>query len=748
MSSNPAWTANDPRSSSTQSLVPSESNEQAQRRKLLCIYVHGFMGDTTSFQSFPAHVHNLLTVLLAETHVVHTKLYPRYRSKRNISFARDDFSKWLEPHEDWSTDVVLLGHSMGGLLCAEVVLKQPPPPGSRPLQHRVLGTINFDVPFLGMHPGVIKSGLASIFAPSPDKSKSPTSPTGGLSPVTSNDGLNFPPARSDTLWERQQDENFNPTFNNDVVLPVRKGWKSAWHFVNKHSSDLGVATKNLVTSHMEFGGAMADYTGLRARYARIRALEEEDENLRKSVTGGNVTAPRVRFVNYYTASTGRPKKPKETSPTPSKRSLKVPDALNAEALNHALQEDGVISTSRSRSQSPSIKLEEVSDDGIIEKEPDVPEDEVEGDDEAGSDLNDMNHLHPQPVSDSDDYSDREDWHDAAEDDARAQEIDAQRENPPHIETDEAAHRSEKPSIASPTSAKSPISMQQSDSMSMLSLAASLPPVPDPPTAPPPLDVSYITDKDTKKLVEKEHARAMIAYQTAVKDREKIISDRAKLEKKRELKAKKNEERAEKQMLKSKEKAERDALKSNQKAKQDKAKQEEQEWKIERRETEKEMTQMEQEELRLQKERERMEAEARRMRGEKTPPEAERLTRTNTATTQHSMTSSYLNPASRTNTMDSVDSRSTKDGKGKEKERGPPKDRKFCMLPPKDSNGQRDPCWVRVFMKDVDEVGAHCGLFFVSDTYEKLVGDVAERIENWVTDSESARAVRHSKIEMT
>lgn len=36
--------------------------------------------------------------------------------------ARDNFSKWLEPHEGDDTDVVLVGHSMGGLLAAEVIL--------------------------------------------------------------------------------------------------------------------------------------------------------------------------------------------------------------------------------------------------------------------------------------------------------------------------------------------------------------------------------------------------------------------------------------------------------------------------------------------------------------------------------------------------------------------------------------------------------------------------------------------------
>ena len=88
----------DPRSSSTDSLAPSDSNPQHDRRRLLLIYVHGFMGTELSFQSFPAHVHNLMTALAAETHVVHTKIYPTYRSKKNISFARDDFSRWYITH--------------------------------------------------------------------------------------------------------------------------------------------------------------------------------------------------------------------------------------------------------------------------------------------------------------------------------------------------------------------------------------------------------------------------------------------------------------------------------------------------------------------------------------------------------------------------------------------------------------------------------------------------------------------------
>lgn len=90
------WNHQDPRSSSTQSLVPSTDAADG-KRKLLLVYIHGFMGTDTSFRSFPAHVHALLTHALAESHVVHSKIYPRYKSRGAVEFARDDFSKWSVP---------------------------------------------------------------------------------------------------------------------------------------------------------------------------------------------------------------------------------------------------------------------------------------------------------------------------------------------------------------------------------------------------------------------------------------------------------------------------------------------------------------------------------------------------------------------------------------------------------------------------------------------------------------------------
>lgn len=177
-----------------------------------------------------------------------------------------------------------------------------------PLKHRILGTISFDTPFLGMHPGIIKAGLGSW-------SRCDPSPPG--TPGAGTEGANAP--------SQLMDPNYNPAFFNDTRLPMRSAWRGVAHFVNKHSGHLKSATKQLVTSHIDFGRCMGDYDGLKVRYCRIRMLEEEDSKKRETVIPGYAAPPRVRFVNYYTVSNGRPRRPK--SPVGNGTRTPVPDGV-------------------------------------------------------------------------------------------------------------------------------------------------------------------------------------------------------------------------------------------------------------------------------------------------------------------------------------------------------------------------------------------------------------------------------------
>ncbi|KAI9816460.1 MAG: hypothetical protein M1827_001592 [Pycnora praestabilis] len=684
------WTSRDPRSSSTQSLVPPDSAE-ADKRTLLLVYIHGFMGNESSFQSFPAHVHNLLTITLTETHVVHTKIYPRYKSRKAIDFARDAFCEWLEPHESPTTDVILLGHSMGGILSAEVVLL--PSSAAKPerrSQPRILGTINFDTPFLGMHPGVVVSGIGSLFRPAPDppisrkqSSVQPVDSSQGLSqnsniaegsiyvtpsppslyqseshtsvvhtpasrgsmttlPTLTSTDLQTPMANSvmSPLSPTASDPNYNPPFPNDVRLPVRTGWNNALHFIVKHSDGLMKATEQYVTSHLEFGGCLADYSGLKTRYAKIRALEAVDDHYPARPQENSPHQRRVRFVNYYTASTGRSKVPK---PSPAQASdPETCNLENAEQRPTADTETTSLSnpSTRSASRSSRISLEkgrgaEVFKQALTGAENRRSDDENDDSDyaDAVSEISleidqEIDHLEPLPY----------------EDHSEPETI------PTHLQKQDTNGTSE----------------EAPPSLAELKKAPTLPPLPPDPQQPPSFDPSIYTDKDTRKLAEKENVRVLKAYKQALKDREKAIKERQKLLEKRDKKARQDREK----IVKLEEKQ------------------------------------------RLKEEKEEQKRQA------------------------------ALNP----DALPTAQKEKCKEKEGEEVSSTKAKrDKKFCMLPPKD-NGRLDPTWVRVYMQGVDEVGAHCGLFFIGEAYEKLVGDVGARIEEWVREDMSSRAFREGSRE--
>jgi len=647
------WSGEDPRSSSMHSLRPVES--QKGRRKLLLIYIHGFLGNETSFQSFPAHVHNVLTITLAETHTVHTKIYPRYKSRGDITFARDAFSGWLSSHEDPNTDIVLLGHSLGGILAAEVALL-PSSPNPTVFKHRLLGLLTFDTPFLGMHPGVISAGLGSIFRPKEkisvpvdDDCSSPGPQSPGqqsfsnlsLSQTVDSSSIFGPPS--------SDDPNYNPMFENDVRLaPERTGWDKAWYFIQKHAdprnmdpsqlnaagdsvfakfeyaiNGLTKASKEYVLSHWEFGGCLADYPGLKKRYARIRSLEDVDELTHPTDPYG-FNLHRVRFLNYYSASTGRLSSQGEKTRGRQSSDAQLGDRTPSRSITPS-QKDGA----RSAPRSPRISLEEHTNGAVIEKPPPDAAEPEEDDALKPPSEGSLRSASPRPMDDDSDH-------------AVADGLVPKAHNTPEAPSEEALNGTTE-SIASPKRTNT------------------LPPIPDMPQEPPAFKPELYTAKDTLKQAQKEHSRTVKAFERAKKDRDKTIRDREKMIKKREKQAEKEAAKQKKLRLKQSSIVEKEQLKRQ----------------------------------------------------------------------------ATLNPE----TYDAQIARDAEETHQAEAQvRKKKRDKKFCSLPPKDENGQRDPCWIRVYMEGVDEVEAHTSLFFLGPVYEKLVGDTSARIEEWVKEDGTRRVL--------
>ncbi len=556
---------------------------------------------------------------------------------------------------------------MGGILSAEVALLN---------KHHILGTVNFDTPFLGMHPGVIASGLGSLFTPAPESPApvpegngvevpleqdaqnsvsqaqfgSESGSTTRLMPTESTSTTSLPMISSVSLDLPTKDPNYDPPFPNDVRMPRRTGWANALHFINKHSDGLAKATQAYVKSHLEFGGTMADYKGLKSRYTSLRALEDLHAH----------DPARTRFVNYYTASTGRPKKPKSTPISRIQTGELDNDPVQIEEETRRKSLEGA--ETQSLSSNPKISIEAPDERIVTRGGTQLTENNSLGgdghfvDDGATSESSqDMEHVDPAPM----------------------------------IEEELVKTRSH----AGPTAPQSMLSTKPSISTTDSSSPPNLPPIPPTPEEPPALAPTPYADKDAQRLAERDHARQIKAYQRAVRDRDKAISDRRKFLEKKEKDATKEREK----VLKAEEK---EKMKVMEKGEKERAKQEIEE----KKRAEKERAKEEEEKKRIEKKREKAEKDAQK----KAASDTSSLSKTS-----------------------SMETGGEYDGSSSER---PKRDKKFCMLPPM-INGEIDPCWVRIFMPGVDEVGAHCGLFFVDGgRYQRFVVDVAERIENWVAES--------------
>jgi hypothetical protein len=503
--------------------------------------------------------------------------------------------------------------------------------------HRILGIIGLDTPFLGMHPGVISTGIGSLFRPAPEMPETRNLEENGLLPVASTSASQLSPSDStvsDPFDAQQTGPNFNPAFENDVIWnPSKRYWESGLHFVKKHSDGLFKASMQYVTSHLEFGGCLADYPGLSSRYNHIRDLEDVNE-LEQHRDAQGRPYRRVRFVNYYSASTGRLKGPKRSESATLTPQTTLPTEMQDLSLAPSTATEGHSSGGATPSSGPRLSLEEHTEGGVVLN----PLDEMEEIEPRAVDHSDVEEPMPEPENLTLDDSIK----------------DSTEETPQSSSTN------------APNEAALPEDVSETDS---------LPPIPRLPHRPAPFDGSRYTAKDTLKIAEKEHSRQTKAYERAKKDREKTIREREKMLQKRE-----------KALLKEQEKKERAILKEQEK-------------------------------------------QAKLVKKNQVVEEKERLKR-----------SATLNPETydRQLQRDAELDRATEEQVLRKKQR----DRKFCALPAKDpKTGLRDPTWIRVYMEGVDEVVAHTTLFSgVGEAYEKLVGDTASRIEEWVHEDQTKRIV--------
>jgi pimeloyl-ACP methyl ester carboxylesterase len=191
-------------------------------------------------------------------------------------------------------DVILIGHSMGGSLASEAIILL-----SRvTFQHNIIAIIGLDVPFLGVHPHVVTSGIAGLVKsgvkpPEKESLNRPTADasTSQLSLADNENTISTSTSQTsltDTIPGRSPSQQPPPVRTPSPQPPppekksdLKETFTKAVQAIYRNRHDLGGAAPRYLWSHIEYGHILLDPMELKAQYDQLRQLP-------------------VHFANFYT----------------------------------------------------------------------------------------------------------------------------------------------------------------------------------------------------------------------------------------------------------------------------------------------------------------------------------------------------------------------------------------------------------------------------------------------------------------
>ncbi|EEH21175.2 hypothetical protein PABG_03406 [Paracoccidioides brasiliensis Pb03] len=297
-----------------------------------------FGGGDDTFGSFPAHLRTLVSHALPDVEAT-SVVYPKYETKGDLTECVAKFREWLQnvvidievaneapsPTVDPSVHVILIGHSMGGIVGAETLLllasEQLLPTPSNLSSSRtssssssttegksvepntfmfphIQGLLAFDTPFLGIAPGVVSytaenhyktataaygaiSEVAGVFGwggakkgetkagSSPTTNENTKSSLPALPPTTNASSMTSPTddAAATPSWQR---------WGRYAMYAGAAGAVAAGGAAALYSQrDKFLGGWSWATSHLEFVGCLTRPDELRRRIWSIEKLQQE-----------------------------------------------------------------------------------------------------------------------------------------------------------------------------------------------------------------------------------------------------------------------------------------------------------------------------------------------------------------------------------------------------------------------------------------------------------------------------------------
>lgn len=148
----------------------------------ILVFVHGFKGDDKTFLDYPERLRHSLSSTFGPATDIHALIYPAFETRGELSQCVEQFGSWLTTkvaelemeragkNEDGHKDiakVVLIGHSMGGIVvadCARSVARNYTQAGEKGrMWPKIVGIMAYDTPYLGVHPWVFKNGATEAW---------------------------------------------------------------------------------------------------------------------------------------------------------------------------------------------------------------------------------------------------------------------------------------------------------------------------------------------------------------------------------------------------------------------------------------------------------------------------------------------------------------------------------------------------------------------------------------------------------
>jgi len=133
-----------------------------ERKTVIIVYVHGFLGSKGTFHEFPELLEQAMN--LYNVRIIN-KVFPAFNTNGVFSEFVDYIISWLYTKtEDYP--IILMGHSMGGILIADVYRKiskeDVNPEYKSKKAPKIVGVFGFDTPYFGLSSAIANAGVRKM----------------------------------------------------------------------------------------------------------------------------------------------------------------------------------------------------------------------------------------------------------------------------------------------------------------------------------------------------------------------------------------------------------------------------------------------------------------------------------------------------------------------------------------------------------------------------------------------------------